>query len=329
MHDLADSPALAGPQQMRPSTVITLLAALTVAMSAAFMTVGAAGHWAFVLPLRAQKLAGLLLIGYAVAVSTVLFQTITQNRILTPSIMGFDALYVLIQTLLAFTIGFVRANAIDPHLRFAVETLVMVGAAAVLYRWLFTGGRQDLMFLALAGIVFGALLRSLSSFLQRVLDPGEFAVLQDRFFASFNLIDSSLLSIAAVLVLGVSVVGWRMRHSFDVLVLGRETAINLGVDYRRTVRSILMLIAILVSVSTALVGPVTFFGLLVANLAYRFVGNARHALMLPAAALVAMICLVGGQFVLERLFGFDTSLSIVIEFFGGIAFIILIMRRTR
>lgn len=309
--------------------VIVLLATLTVAISAAFMTLGVEGRWAFVLPLRAQKLAGLLLIGYAVAVSTVLFQTITQNRILTPSIMGFDALYVLIQTLVAFTIGFVRANTIDPYLRFAVETLVMVGAAASLYRWLFAGGRRDLMFLALPGIVFGGLLRSLSSFLQRVLDPGEFAVLQDRLFASFNLIDASLLSIAAGLVLGVSVIGWRMRHSFDVLVLGRETAINLGIDYPRTVRVILMLIAVLVSVSTALVGPATFFGLLAANLAYRLVGDARHALMLPASALVAMIWLVGGQFVLERLFGFDTSLSIVIEFFGGITFIILIMQRAR
>ncbi|WP_413733006.1 iron chelate uptake ABC transporter family permease subunit [Sodalis sp. RH20] len=316
-------------QEMRPGMVIILLVILTIIASVAFMTVGAGGHWSFVLPLRAQKLAGLLLIGYAMAVSTVLFQTITQNRILTPSIMGFDALYVLIQTLVAFTIGYVHGAAINPYLRFAVETFVMVSSAALLYHWLFAGGRRDLMFLALAGLVFGGLLRSLSNFLQRVIDPGEFAVLQDRLFASFNLIDSSLLSIAAILVFSVSVIGWRMRRSFDVLVLGRDSAINLGIDYTRTVRTILMIIAILVSVSTALVGPVTFFGLLVANLAYRFVGNARHALMLPASALTAMICLVGGQLVLERLFGFNTSLSIVIEFFGGIAFIILIMQRAR
>lgn len=245
------------------------------------MTVGAGGHWSFVLPLRAQKLAGLLLIGYAMLVSTVLFQTIIQNQILTPSIMGFDALYVLIQTLAAFTIGYVHASSINPYQRFAGETFFMVGSAAILYRFLFAGGNRDLIFLALAGLVFGGLLRSLSNFLQRVIDPSEFAVLQDRLYASFNLIDSSLLYIAAIFVFSVSVIGWRMRHTFDVLVLGRDNAINLGVDYQRTVRTILMMIAILVSVSTALVGPVTFFGLLVANLGYRFVVNARHALMLP------------------------------------------------
>lgn len=311
---------------LSPQRAIALLAVLTVLVSVAFMTVGVHGHWSFVLVLRVQKLAGLLLIGYAIALSTVLFQTLTQNRILTPSIMGFDALYVLIQTLVAFSIGFVQATAINPYLSFIIQTLAMIGAAALLYRWLFADGRKDLMFLALAGLVLGGLLRSVSNFLQRIIDPSEFAVLQDRLFASFNLIDSGLLALAAVLIFAVSVFAWSMRNRLDVLVLGRDTAINLGIDYPQTVKRILMIIAVLVSVSTALVGPVTFFGLLVANLAYRFVGDTRHALIFPAATLIAMICLVGGQFVLERVFGLNTSLSIVIEFIGGIVFIILLVR---
>lgn len=320
---------MAEGKQRHPAATLALLGLLLLAIGVVFMTVGVEGRWGFVLALRGQKLAGLVLVGYAIAVSTVLFQTLTQNRILTPSIMGFDALYVLIQTVLAASLGFVKAGAIDPRLHFAADAALMVGASTILYRWLFKGGGRDLLFLALAGLVFGGLLRSLSSFLQRVLDPSEFAVLQDRLFASFNLIDSSLLTVAAVLILGASIVGWRMRDRFDVLLLGRETAISLGLDYPRTVRSILMLIAVLVSVSTALVGPVTFFGLLVSNLAYRLVGDTRHALMLPAAALIAIICLVGGQFLLERLFGFNTSLSIVIEFIGGITFIVLLMRNAQ
>lgn len=320
---------MAEGKQRRPAATLALLGLLVLVFGTVFMTVGVEGQWGFVLALRAQKLAGMALVGYAIAVSTILFQTLTQNRILTPSIMGFDALYVLIQTVLAASLGFVKAGAIDPRLHFVANAALMVGASMILYRWLFKGGGRDLLFLALAGLIFGGLLRSLSSFLQRVLDPSEFAVLQDRLFASFNLIDSSLLTVAAALILGTSAVGWCMRDRFDVLLLGRETAISLGLDYPRTVRSILLLIAVLVSVSTALVGPVTFFGLLVANLTYRLVGDTRHALMLPAAALIAIICLVGGQFLLERLFGFNTSLSIVIEFIGGITFIALLMRNAR
>ena len=80
-------------------------------------------------------------------------------------------------------------------------------------------------------------------------------------------------------------------------------------------------------VATALVGPVTFFGLLVASLAYQITGSSKHCYVLPVAVLLAIVTLVGGQVVLERVFAFDTALSIVIEFVGGIAFIVLVLRR--
>src|SRR5690606_35886001 len=148
--------------------------------------------------------------------------------------------------------------------------------SALLYRWLFLGGRRDLHLLVLAGVVVGIFFRSISTFIQRLMDPNEFAVLQGRMFATFTAVEEPLLVTAAVAVLAVSVIGWRVLHTLDVLALGRETAISLGVDYRRTVTFILVLIAILVAVSTALVGPVLFFGLLVSNLAYRVMGTDRH-----------------------------------------------------
>ncbi|MCY1551191.1 Ferric-anguibactin transport system permease protein FatC [compost metagenome] len=129
-------------------------------------------------------------------------------------------------------------------------------------------------------------------------------------------------------MLVVSIFAFRIMHTFDVLTLGRSQAINLGVDYKRTVVIILTLVAILVSVSTALVGPITFFGLLVATLAHSLVGNSRHKYVLPAAVLLAIVFLVGGQTVLERVFEFDTALSIIIEFLGGIVFIVLVLRRS-
>ncbi|CAM5772024.1 iron chelate uptake ABC transporter family permease subunit [Bosea minatitlanensis] len=309
-----------------PRAVLILLGLLALAAAAGFMTIGLTGRLDFVLPLRATKLAALLLVGYAVAVSTVLFQTVSGNRILTPSIMGLDALYVLIQTVVVFLFGAAAFGAVDARLVFLVEAASMIGFAAVLYRWLFLGARHGLHLLLLAGVIFGVFFRSLSNLLQRMIDPTEFVVLQDRFFASFNTIDRDLLGLTAVIVLLVSVAGWRMRHVFDVLALGRDAAISLGVPHRATVTRVLLMVTVLVSVSTALVGPVTFLGLLVSNLAYQLVRSHRHVLILPAAVLIAWICLVGGQVALERAFGFDTALSIVIEFAGGIVFILLLLR---
>lgn len=306
----------------------TLIALAVVALTVCllFMTLGAKGSWSFVLPFRGAKLAGMLLVAYAIAVSTVLFQTITNNRILTPSIMGFDALYALIQTFMVFFLGAQATAAIDPRLLFIVECGTMVLFSCLLYRWLFSGAVRSLHVLMLVGIIFGILFRSVSGFLQRVIDPNEFIVLQDRLFASFNSFDARLLLLSAVLIAVASLAAWRLFHTFDILALGRESAITLGVAHRRATTQILVLIAVFVSVSTALVGPVTFFGLLVASLAYQFMPLGLHRFTLPAAVLAAVISLVGGQLVLERIFAFDTAVGIVIEFVGGLVFLILLVR---
>jgi iron complex transport system permease protein len=171
------------------------------------------------------------------------------------------------------------------------------------------------------------LFRSLSGLMQRMLDPASFAVLQDAFFASFNAVDQELLTLSTVAVVLVGLVASRMLRVFDVIGLGESHAIGLGVNHRRVVTTMLVLIAILVSVSTALVGPITFFGLIVSNLAYALLGTSRHVLVLPATILLGVVCLVGGQFLLERIFALDTALSVIIEFIGGIVFIVLLMRR--
>ncbi|WP_294928365.1 iron chelate uptake ABC transporter family permease subunit [uncultured Paracoccus sp.] len=310
----------------RPRMVLLVLAALALVSIACFMTLGVRGNWGFVLQFCGQKLAGLLLVACSVAVSTVLFQTVTSNRILTPSIMGFDALFILVQTSIVFFLGTGTFALMDPHLRFGLEVALMVGFSGLLFRWLFLGEERSLHLVVLIGIVFGIFFRSLSNFMQRLLDPNAFQVLQDSFFASFSTIVPTLLGLSWGIVGVLTLVLWRMGHCFDVLSLGRAQAISLGVNYRRAVIAILMIVSVLVAVSTALVGPVTFFGLLVASLAHGLVGNSRHRYVLPAAVLLAVICLVGGQTLMERVFAFDTALSIIIEFVGGITFIILVIR---
>jgi len=311
----------------RPVLVLILLGLVTLIAIACFMTLGAKGSWSFIIPFRGRKLLALCLVAYSVAISTVLFQTVTNNRILTPSIMGFDALYVLLKTGLVFFLGVGALTGIDPQVQFGIEIVVMVVFSGLLFRWLFLGEERSLTLLVLVGIVFGILFRSLSQFMQRMLDPNAFNVLQDSFFASFATVDTTLLAVSSLIVVAVSLVAFRLGHTYDVLSLGRPHAINLGVNYKRVVVIILMLVSVLVAVSTALVGPITFFGLLVASLAHSLVGTSRHRYVLPAAALIAIICLVGGQTLLERIFAFDTALSIIIEFVGGIVFIILVLRR--
>ncbi|MDH4412438.1 MAG: iron chelate uptake ABC transporter family permease subunit [Rhizobium sp.] len=306
--------------------MLVLLLAAALAGCLVFLTYGARGNWSFILTFRGTKLLALALVAYAVAVSTVIFQTITNNRILTPSIMGFDSLFGFLQTLLVFLLGANVVAGIDARLMFVVEVAVMVGFSLLLFRFMFADRLRSLHLLLLVGIFFGILFRSASGFLQRIIDPNDFVVLQDRLFASFNTIDPTLLGISLVLILAASLFAFPLLHRLDVMALGREAAISLGVDHRRTSILMLSLCVVLVSVSTALVGPVTFFGLLVANLAYLLMPVATHRHVLPAAVLIAFTALVFGQTILERALGYNTALAIVIEFAGGLFFILYLIK---
>jgi iron complex transport system permease protein len=316
----------------RPRTVLLVLACAVVAVAVIFMTLDVRGNWDYVLALRARKLLAICVVATAIAVSTVVFQTIAGNRILTPSIMGFDALYALLQTAFVFFLGAARLSSVDPRLLFAVEAGAMLLFSVLLYRWLFLGARQNLHLLLLVGVVFGLFFRGLMVLLQRVIDPNEFVVLQDRLFASFNGVAPDLLLVATLVTGGVCLLVWRMRDRLDVLLLGRDQAINLGLDYRRMVSLILILVSLQVSVATALVGPlngfepVSFFGLLVANVTYLLIPGFRHGQVLAGAVLVGILLLLGGQLVLEQVLGLGSTVGIVTEFVGGTMFIIMLLR---
>lgn len=305
---------------------LAALACLLAVAAVAFMTLDTKGSWSFLLPFRGVRLAALALVGATIAVATVLFQTVTDNRILTPSIMGFDALYLLLQSALIFLLGGLGYGMLDPRLKFLVESAAMMVAAATLFALLLGRGRQDLHRMLLVGIIFGTLFRSLAAFLQRLMDPNAFAVLQDASFARFGHIDTDLLAVSVVVSIGALSVVWRIRRDLDVAALGREPAIGLGVDHARLARMTLLLVALLVSVSTALAGPVAFFGLLVASLARLVIDVPRHAQLLPAAAMIGATILIAGQTVFERVLGLESTLSVVIEFAGGLLFLVLLLR---
>lgn len=309
---------------------LALLGALLLTAGALFLLQGIRGDPGFVLSLRGVRLAQLCLVAHAVALATVLFQTVAGNRILTPSVMGFDALFVLVQTLLFHGIGALAATRLPPVPLFAAQVGAMLAFAALLYRRLFAGNDspgRGLHLMMLAGIALGTAFHSVSRFVQGLIDPNEFVVLQGRLFADFSAVRVELLAPAALALTAATAAAAMQHRRLDVLALGRDAAIGLGVPYRRAVGAVIALVAVLVAVSTALVGPVAFFGLLVAHLACWLMPSHRHALVLPAASLTAMTLLVAGQWALERLLSFGTALAIVIEFAGGLLFLALLLRR--
>jgi len=306
---------------------LILLAVLLAAFMAGYLMLGARGNWGFVLPFRGNKLAALLVVAVAVSTASVLFQTITHNRILTPAIMGFDALYVLVLTVQVYVLGAQAYVQLPEVGQFVLNTALMLAAALALFGTLLTRARSDLMRMVLTGIILAVLFRAVTGFLQRMIDPNEYAVIQVSSFARFARVELSLLAVAALLTCAALVATWRMRHKLDVLALGETAAINLGENPKRQTLWILVIIAVLVSVSTALVGPMGFLGLLVVSLAHLITPTASHSVLLTSAALISALTLVAGQLVLERLMGMAMPLVVVIDILGGIVFLVLLLRR--
>ncbi len=305
-----------------------LLLALFGASCLAYMTLYSRGNWGFVIPFRGTKLLALITVGVAVSSSTIVFQTVTRNRILTPSIMGFDALFVLLLAGAVYLFGAQNMVQFPAWVPFFTSLLVMVVAAILLFGTVLNQ-RQDLMRLVLTGIIFATLFRSLTSFLVRMIDPNEFAVVQVSSYARFTQIETGLLGVSIGLILVVHGAIWRMRHRLDVLGLGHEAAVNLGISPKRVQFMALVCVAVLVSVSTALVGPIVFLGLLVASVTYLVFPSMHHAVLLPSAGLLSATVLVAGQTAMERVFDLETPLTTVVDLLGGVLFLSLLLKGIR
>ena len=313
----------------QPAVRVLLLAIAAVLCLLGFMTINVQTDWAFILQHRGSSLLALLLAASAIGLSTVLFQTITHSRLLTPALMGFDVLFVLVNTLVLLIFGGAELAGWPSSLRVGLQMLLMVGLALLLFRLLFSGSVRSLHLMILLGMLAGMLFRELSELGARVLDPSEFGISSGVRQASFSRVNTELLAVSAVALTLGGLLLLRWRRYLDVLSLGRDIAVNLGVAHGRVVLGIMAVVAIMVSVATVLVGPTLFFGLLIANLAYWITGTQRHRWTLPASVLAGIICLVGGQVLLEQLLASTLPLALVIELAGGLLFIALLLRGVR
>lgn len=275
----------------------------------------------YALSKRIPKVIAMILGGGCIAFTTVIFQTVTHNEILTPSVLGLDSLYVLIQTIIVFMFGAKSIFIVNQNYNFIINVVIMILSSMLLYRILFKKSNNNIFLLLLVGMVFGTLFRSGTTFMQMVIDPNEFLALQSSTIASLNNINTDILIISTIIIISIIPFIYDDIKYLDVLLLGREQAINLGVDYHRLVKKMIMVITILVSVSTALIGPITFLGLLVVNICRQTLKTYKHRYLILQSLILSIITLIAGQFFVQHIFKFNTTLSVIINFIGGIYFI--------
>ena len=309
---------------------ILILGILILIVSGLFLSIGLnANNMDYALSQRIPKLLSIILTGVCISISTTIFQTITGNKILTPNVMGLDSLYVLIQTVIVFVLGSSSVFIVNKKYNFIICVGGMILLSSLLYKMMFKKENSNILFLLLVGMIGGTLFSSLSSFMQMVIDPNEYLILQSKLFASFNNVNVDILLLSVVIILLIIPFVIDDIKFFDVMSLGKDQSINLGVDYDKIMRKSLVIISILIAVSTALVGPVTFLGLLVANVTREMMKTYKHSYLIVVSMLVSIFALVFGQLMIERVLHLTTPVSVIIDMIGGIYFMYLLYKESR
>ncbi|EAJ6942026.1 TPA: iron chelate uptake ABC transporter family permease subunit [Campylobacter jejuni] len=302
-----------------------ILSFLTLGMIGIFILVDLNGFDEYALKSRFLQIAAIIIVAICIAVSTVIFQTLCNNKILTPAIIGLDSLYMLLQSALIFSFGAANLSVYKNDINFLITLVCMVVFSLRLYKILFSSDRS-IYLIMLLGLVFGTLFSTLSSFFEVLIDPDEFMVIQGRMFASFDNIAFDVLILAYIISFLSFIWIFRYMKFLDPLNLGKDLAINLGINYQKISKQLMIIIAILTSISTALVGPITFLGLLVVNITYELFKTAKHSILLSACILISILALLGGVFFVSRVFDYNATISVVINFLGGIYFIYLVLK---
>lgn len=312
----------------KPLQKLLILGVVTLVVALGYLLIGIDFEiFEYQLTSRLRKFILIILVGAAIAASTVVFQAITVNRLLTPSIMGLDAVYLFSKVLILFVFGTGSIFVTNFYLNFSISLVAMVIFALILFEGIFRVGQFSVYFILLIGVILGTFFRSITGFFELLINPEDFLVVQSAMFANFDASNPKLVTICGVILVILLIVTLIMMPYMDVLLLGRAQAINLGISYSNLTRFLLIIVALMVAIATALVGPITFLGLLTVNLAHELMKTFEHKYMLPATVFISWISLFIAQWIVENLFEATTQISILINLIGGIYFIYLLMRR--
>ena len=319
------------PAQKRNVRNLMILAVLVIAVCALYLLVNAYPEkpklFRYILSRRIPTLIVMLIAAFSIGSASIIFQSIINNRIVTPCLLGMNSMYTLVHTAIVFTVGSGHVIATNSNLSFAVDLVVMGVTATFLYSYMFKKTGNNVLYVLLIGTVLSSFSGSIQSTMIRVMDPNEYDALLSTLVADFSNINAEVIVFSLVLLAALVIFLWEDLKLLDVITLGKAQAINLGVDYDRTVRRLLLGVVLCIAIATAMVGPISFLGLIIANLSRQMLRTHRHTHLITGAALVGMIAMIAGQLISQHVFSYAVPISTFITIGGGIYFLYLLFSK--
>ena len=281
----------------------------------------------YILGLRIPTLICMMIASVSIGASTMIFQSIVHNRIVTPALLGMNAIYSFLHTAAVFVLGTGSSLYLNANLAFAADLVTMGTVATVIYWYLFRVTGHNILYIMLIGTVLSSFFGSVQSAMIRVMDPNEYDALLTTLVADFNNVNGEIIVFAIASLVVIAVLLRKELGLLDVITLGRHQAINLGVDYNRVIRKLLFGVVLCMAVATATIGPVSFLGLIVANLSRQILKTYKHTYLIAGASLIGMLALIGGQLIAQHIFHFTVPVSTFVTIAGGVYFLYLLLMK--
>ena len=276
---------------------------------------------------RLPTLICMVIASVAIGVATLIFQSIVNNRIVTPALLGMNSIYSFLHTAAVFVFGTGSALYLNANLSFAADLISMGVVGTLVYWYLFKKTGHNILYIMLIGTVLSSFFGSVQTAMVRVMNPDEYDALLTTLVADFNNVGGEIIVFAIAALAAIAFALRKDLKLLDVITMGRDQAINLGVDYDSTIRRLLFGVVLCMAVATATIGPVSFLGLIVANLSRQIFRTYRHSHLIAGASLLGMLALIGGQLVSQHVFHFTVPVSTFVTIAGGVYFLYLLLSR--
>lgn len=282
----------------------------------------------FILQRRFLKLLVMVIVSCAIPISTISFQTVVQNRFLTPGVLGIESLFVFIQSGLYYFESLVGVKVEQSVIIYSVTIAIQIGLLLLLMNASKGMMLSNFKVLLLLTMAFSMLLRNASTFLQVLMDPNEFDKLQSSLYPSFQKMNAQpmMIGVAIGLFVLLMMVFYRIRHQLDALRLGVDGAKMLGINTKRLSNVVIVIVIIMSSLSTILVGPLQFLGFMIANLTYQLTKEYKHGVLWLFSAVLGLVIVLAAQLIVERIFLLTIPISVFIEGIGGVLYLILLVK---
>ncbi len=275
--------------------------------------------------LRLPRVLATFAVGAGLAVAGIVFQAIVRNPLVDPYMTGVSSGAGLGATL--YIVFFSSSSVVLGNLGTPVFAFIF---AVLAFGLTFTiskiSGNSNVSFV-LAGVITAMGFSAVTTILMLTNESQTHSIL-GFLYGSFSNITWSTAYIIIIPVIVISVVLLLYSRTFNVVLLGREQSMELGVNYDRFRVAAMLVASFLTAVCVSFVGIIGFVGLIVPHLARMMLGG-DHRLLFPASMIIGALLLSAADILIKELINFaDISVPIgAITTLVGIPFFVLILKR--